>query len=106
MQIWLEHTMNMGTHAVAIEPFVKAARSDNMLGFFLCPMPGDSHQACRAELHVGLKLYTSRSSAALKMVELPPMAANPARVRRWLESSPPHISLVFSPLKERGPPRR
>ena len=62
---------------------------------------------CRAESWgTRLKLYTSRSSAALKMVELPPTAANPTRVRRWLESSPPHISLVFSPLKERGPPPR
>jgi hypothetical protein len=84
--------------------FAKAARLDDMLVLVGLP-PCGGLQRRRSDLRATLRLYISRRSAALKMVEAPPAAANPTRVSRWLETSFPHISLVFSPLKERGPPR-
>lgn len=84
----------------AIEPFVIAARADKTLGILLGQM---DHHSASAELRAALKPYARRSTG-LKMLELASEAPNPTRVRRWLETSTPHLSLAFSPLKERGPP--
>jgi hypothetical protein len=60
-------------------------------------------EACGAELRGRLEPFIP-SPTALKPLEMPRSALNPERVRQWLETSSPHISLTFSPLKERGPP--
>lgn len=88
----------------AIEQFVLAARIDEMPSILLWRTLGSVQQkTCGADLHAKLKPYTS--STARKAVELSPTGPNPKRVSRWLEASAPHLSVVFSPLKERGPPR-
>jgi hypothetical protein len=83
----------------AIE-FVIAARADKTLGILLGQM---DHHSASAELRAALKPYARRSTG-LKMLELASKAPNPTRLRRWLETSTPHLSLAFSPVRERWPP--
>lgn len=92
-----------GTVSAALESFVAAARAGDTL--FVDLVPRTAAQAASAvELCSVLKLYVSREAQARKSMELPASAPNPKRVGRWLETPSPHLSLLFSPLTERGPP--
>ena len=92
--------------AAAVRSFANGACGDPMLGPIVAriPLVGHCHPT-RSELLIKLKRLVSRSVASAKLMEQPPAAANPTRLHRWLETSAAHISIVFSPLKERGPPR-
>ncbi len=74
-----------------------AARADTIMGIIMDPVPsGDCTDAFRAKL----KRYARRLSAALMERQ-----ARANLLGDWLETSLGHLCLVFSPLKERGPPR-
>lgn len=105
IEIKLDPAATRRTVTDAIEPFVTATRADEMLSILLGQMArSDNHQAGSADVRAMLSHHTRRASTGLKLVELPAAGANPMRVRRWLETSRPHVSVVYSPLKERGPP--
>ena len=89
----------------AIEQFTRVALERHAIPHVsLRAMRGHASELCGPALRARLKPLTG-SSTARKIVEQPASAPNPKRVRRWLETAAPHISMSFSPLKERGPPR-
>ena len=83
--------------------FARSAHGNVVPGIVPQFMSAKPLESCGAGSRAKLKRYTG--STAHKAVELPTTAPNPERVSRWLETGAPHISLAFSPLKERGPPR-
>lgn len=87
------------------ESFANAACADDILGAFFGQMPrADLEQTRGAQSCAQLESHVRRWATAAKAMEVPASAPNPKRVGRWLETSTPHISPVFSSLRERGPP--
>jgi hypothetical protein len=90
----------------AIEQFARAAYASEMPDALLRALQGGGDfAACGAELRAELKPFTG-SAAARELLETPPPAPTPTWIRRWLVTTAPHISLLVSPLQERGPPTR
>lgn len=98
--------MLVASSSAFIDGIERFARADEMPRVLLRPTADtDFNQVCGAEVRARLTPFTG-SSRGREKLELGKSAPNPARVRRWLETSTPHISLLFSPLTERGPPTR
>jgi hypothetical protein len=96
---------NWGAVSQAIETFMDAARGDDWLGTCVGRVRASDTAGAVAEFWTALNRSVSRARVAAKFIEMPPTAPNPKRVGAWLQNSSSHLSVVFSPLRERGPPR-
>jgi hypothetical protein len=91
----------------AIEQLIMAAGTGKVRETFFGTIIPDLEEAFSSgDVYIGLTFNTTKVSATIKIWSLPGKdAVDPDAPDRWVAQVPPHISLLFSPPRPRGPPR-